>query len=382
METPARALKSVGSSPDLLSKSSTTTTASVLSDELLIALCGPVGSPIHKVASLFAAILTDRYGYEVKPSIRLSQLIQEHTESVPDKPMFERINRLIELGNNLRQQYGASVLADLAISKIALDREQAKEKSGVQRYEPKRRVCYIIDSIKNQEEYDALRQVYRDMLYFVGVYSPVPVREKNLLEMGMSLPEVYTLIDRDSGEEIAHGQSVRTTFPLADFFLRVDSAVDKPLTQKIERFLALIFNSEVITPSAAETAMYAAASAAGNSACLSRQVGAALTDAAGAILALGWNDVPKAGGGLYEFTPDDPIGEKDKRCMNLDGGKCFNDFEKHAIIEQIVDELRSKDIITAANKSKAVDAIKTSKIKDLIEFSRSVHAEMQAIIQR
>jgi hypothetical protein len=236
METPARALKSVGSSPDLLSKSSTTTTASVLSDELLIALCGPVGSPIHKVASLFAAILTDRYGYEVKPSIRLSQLIQEHTESVPDKPMFERINRLIELGNNLRQQYGASVLADLAISKIALDREQAKEKSGVQRYEPKRRVCYIIDSIKNQEEYDALRQVYRDMLYFVGVYSPVPVREKNLLEMGMSLPEVYTLIDRDSGEEIAHGQSVRTTFPLADFFLRVDSAVDKPLTQKIERF--------------------------------------------------------------------------------------------------------------------------------------------------
>jgi len=145
--------------------------------------------------------------------------------------------------------------------------------------------------------------------------------------------------------------------------------------------LALIFNSEVITPSAAETAMYAAASAAGNSACLSRQVGAALTDAAGAILALGWNDVPKAGGGLYEFTPDDPIGEKDKRCMNLDGGKCFNDFEKHAIIEQIVDELRSKDIITAANKSKAVDAIKTSKIKDLIEFSRSVHAEMQAIIQ-
>jgi deoxycytidylate deaminase len=220
------------------------------------------------------------------------------------------------------------------------------------------------------------------MLYFVGVYSPVPVREKNLLEMGMSLPEVYTLIDRDSGEEIAHGQSVRTTFPLADFFLRVDSAVDKPLTQKIERFLALIFNSEVITPSAAETAMYAAASAAGNSACLSRQVGAALTDAAGAILALGWNDVPKAGGGLYEFTPDDPIGEKDKRCMNLDGGKCFNDFEKHAIIEQIVDELRSKDIITAANKSKAVDAIKTSKIKDLIEFSRSVHAEMQAIIQR
>lgn len=379
METSARPLKAVTQGHDLFSKPSTTTTASTLSDELVIALCGPIGSPIHKVASLFGSVLADRYGYEAKPVIRLSDIIQEHTESVPEKPMFDRINRLIGLGNELREQYGASVLADLAIARIAMDREDAKQKSGGERYEPKRRVCHIIDSIKNKEEYDALRQVYRDMLYFVGVYSPVPLREKNLLDTGMSLANVYSLIDRDSGEEIAHGQSVRNTFPLSDFFLRVESPVDKPLNQKIERFLALIFNTEVVTPSAAETAMYSAASAAGNSACLSRQVGAALTDKAGSILAIGWNDVPRAGGGLYEFEVDDPLGEKDKRCMNLDGGKCFNDLEKHAIIERVVEDLGK--IIKPGSKAEAVEVISRSKVDDLIEFSRSVHAEMTAIIQ-
>jgi deoxycytidylate deaminase len=57
--------------------------------------------------------------------------------------------------------------------------------------------------------------------------------------------------------------------------------------------------SRVITPTRSETAMYAAASTAGNSACLSRQVGAAVTDESGEVLAIGWNDVPRPFGDLY-----------------------------------------------------------------------------------
>jgi deoxycytidylate deaminase len=55
----------------------------------------------------------------------------------------------------------------------------------------------------------------------------------------------------------------------------MDSSTDTQLTGRVERFLHLILGTKIITPTLNETAMYAAASAAGNSACLSRQVGAA-----------------------------------------------------------------------------------------------------------
>jgi deoxycytidylate deaminase len=127
--------------------------------------------------------------------------------------------------------------------------------------------------------------------------------------------------------------------------------------------------------------MYFAASAAGNSACLSRQVGAAITDKAGEVIAVGWNDVPKVGGNLYMADPEDPLSSKDQRCWNLEGGICFNDEEKKLISEVLVDELTRAGAISEENKGLAIRAIaQNSKIKNLIEFSRSVHAEMHAII--
>jgi len=53
-------------------------------------------------------------------------------------------------------------------------------------------------------------------------------------------------------------------------------------------------------PEKDEQGLYYADAAATSSACLSRQVGAAIMDGGGNILAVGKNDVPKAGGGLYD----------------------------------------------------------------------------------
>jgi deoxycytidylate deaminase len=265
--------------------------------ELVIALCGPIGSPLHKVAAAIKSRLEDEFAYEFCEIIRLSQLIEKYGTKAPEKPGFERIKALIDSGDALREKYGPSILAELAVNKIAIERSKDKEKAGSERFPP-RRVCHIIDSIKNQEELDVLKLVYRDMLYFVGVYSPLPARVKALEKGGMKQSEIFSLIDRDSGEELAHGQTVRDTFPLADFFLRIDSDTDTQIKYRVERFIQLILGSKVLTPTYAETAMYAAASAAGNSACLSRQVGAAVCDGEGEVLAVGWNDVPQFEGGF------------------------------------------------------------------------------------
>jgi len=350
--------------------------------ELVIALCGPIGSPMHEVANTIAFMLKDFFGYEKCEKIRLSAFIDQYAEkvemSISSKPEFDRINDQINAGNKLREKYGNSVLAELAVNAIRLDRESHKESGRDENYKP-RRVCHIIDSIKNQEELDLLRMVYREMLYVVGVFSPLEQREDNLKKRGLDVHDIYQLIDRDSGEESESGQTVRDTFPQSDFFLRMDSGTDTQLQQEVRRFLDLILGTKLITPTHEESAMYMAASAAANSACLSRQVGAAVTTAEGEVLATGWNDVPKCGGGLYVSWKGDPNGTDDHRCWNHGGGKCFNHEQKVSFANHLLESL--KEIIPDEKRDQARKAIvSSSKLKGLIEFSRSIHAEMHAIL--
>lgn len=349
--------------------------------ELVIALCGPIGSPIRKIADALKQQLEADFSYKKCSIIRLSSLIEDYTESAEGCSPYKRIEHLIQHGDSLRKKYGASVLAELAISQIALNRQKEKSGSNDPNYTPNR-VCHIIDSIKNQEELETLKLVYRDMLYFVGVYSPLPARVRALEKQGMEQSEIFELIDRDSGEEFGHGQTVRDTFPQADFFLRVDADTDTQVASRVERFLHLTLGTKVITPTYSETAMYLAASAAGNSACLSRQVGASLTDNTGNVISVGWNDVPKFGGNLYMSNPQvDPNGDEDKRCWNLDGGTCFNDLEKRQMSELLVKTLADNDIIGQDKRETALQlVVKNSKVSDLIEFSRSIHAEAHAIL--
>ena len=278
--------------------------------EIVIALCGPIGSPIHAIAEALRDRLLRDFSYDSCHIIRLSKCIEEHTEPAGPLSPLERVRHLIDRGDQLRKKHGASILAELAVSQIALHRQSEKSPPDIERHTP-RRVCHIVDSIKNQEELDILKLAYRDMLYFVGVYSPLPARVRALEKAGMMQPGVYDLIDLDSGEEFAHGQTVRDTFPQADFFLRVDTDTDSQVESRVERFLHLIMGTKVLTPTYSEKAMYLAASAAGNSACLSKQVGACLTDKEGNVIAVGWNDVPKFGGNLYEANPKTTLTAKE-----------------------------------------------------------------------
>lgn len=350
--------------------------------ELVIALCGPIGSPLHDVAAALENKLLTTFDYQKCTKIRMSSLISDFAEKVekniPEKPGFEKIQAQIDVGNDLRAKYGAGVLAELAVNAIRLDREIHKANTGTTAHAP-RRICHIIDSVKNQEELDLLRMVYREMLYVVGVFSPLDQREGNLKLKGLDSAQVYRLIDRDSGEESETGQTVRDTFPQSDFFLRMDSGTDSQLTRRVERFLNLILGTEIITPTLNESAMYAAATAAANSACLSRQVGAAVTTSEGEVISTGWNDVPRMGGGLYLADALDPSGDGDKRCWNRGGGKCFNDEEKGLFADQLMDTL--SQFIPDEKAADARIAISSfGKLRGLIEFSRSIHAEMHAIL--
>lgn len=64
------------------------------------------------------------------------------------------------------------------------------------------------------------------------------------------------------------------------------------LHQQLVRYVALILRPGLVTPTADERCMQLAFVAKLNSGCISRQVGAAITDSSFSIKAVGWNDVP------------------------------------------------------------------------------------------
>ena len=361
--------------------------------EIVVALCGPLGTPLHDVAKIFQDLLRGQdYGYKHVDIIRLSDEIRE----MASLPHEADIAALIKAGNDLREKHGRAILVQRAIRRISLNRQRKSEGQADVSHQPKlfadepsdvviptpiEWTCHIIDSIKNEEELELLRFVYGDMLHIVGVYAPIEQRIARLQKKISKPEQIHTLINRDSGEEQDHGQQVQDTFPHSDFFLRVDAGTDSQLTSRVRRFLDLMLGTRIITPTIAERAMYAASSAAMNSACLSRQVGAALTSASGELIATGWNDVPRAFGGLYEIQDLRASADDDHRCYNKDGGKCFNDEEKDLIARTVIDKMIAKGIVDEGKAEEAVKLIRhDSQLRSLIEFSRAVHAEMHALL--
>lgn len=363
-----------------LERSSTSLVESTHTDELVIALCGPIGTPLHDVALGIGESLREVFGYQIE-NVRLSTFIEEFAQRegdpAPATPV-QRRSMLIRRGHEMRVRFGPEVLAELAVKQIRMSRELAGRDPTSREFVP-RRVCHIVHSIKSPQELELLRAVYREVVYTVGVFSPLAQRKLRLQREGFDEAGLSELMDPESGAEVAEGLAVDETFPLCDYFLRSDGDTRAKVRSRVERFLHLILGTRVITPTRMETAMHAAASAAGNSACLSRQVGAAVTDGEGEILAIGWNDVPRPFGGLYVSNLlEDPHGRMDERCWN-NGGKCHNDEEKDALSAHVMKALTP--FIPETHRAAATAAVfHDRKLRSLLEFSRAVHAEMHALL--
>jgi deoxycytidylate deaminase len=117
------------------------------------------------------------------------------------------------------------------------------------------------------------------------------------------------------------------------------------------------------------------------SACLSRQVGAALVDAAGNVIATGTNEVPKAGGGVYGESFEGV--EVDDRCAfrrTADKRFCNNTREQNKIIDELIGDIQELSVLPIDRKKALAADLRATRIGSLLEFSRAVHAEMDALL--
>ncbi|MFO0812649.1 MAG: dCMP deaminase family protein [Gemmatales bacterium] len=152
------------------------------------------------------------------------------------------------------------------------------------------------------------------------------------------------------------------------------------LRHDITRIVSLWFGDPYVTPTFDEHAMFMAFASALRSADMSRQVGAVVTIDS-QILSTGANDCPKAQGGLYWPNRDLTT----RRICDTPNGRDYmrkagdsNRAEQLEIIDRIVERL--KIAIPAADEAKVRSLLDESPLRDLTEYGRVVHAEMEALL--
>lgn len=360
-----------------------------LSEELVIALVGPIASGSTATADLIQDLLGSEFDYKVF-RYKLSDVIKQDAEKVgidigEQISFANRIDKHQTAGDSLRKRLGNGYLASRIVSAIAKNRNdndgfQQPGDGGGKKIAKQKRWVHIIDSIKHPEELKILKQTYGDVFWLFGVFAPLQVRKERLKDQLVSEVDATNIINRDYSENEKHGQKVKDVFHQSDFFIRNDSQSKERLERDIQRFLEVMFGSPQRTPTKDESSMYSAYAEACRSACLSRQVGAAVVDETGNLIGLGRNDVPKTNGGLYEANePNAPT--TDSRCYAWKNRQCHNDARKDKLYRDIFAQLKSNNLLKE-NSSEAgvIEAVKSTDVKSLIEYSRAVHAEMDAII--
>ncbi|PZP98253.1 MAG: deoxycytidylate deaminase [Variovorax paradoxus] len=366
-------------------------------NELIFAVVGPVGSGTSFVANALSGLVSTNLNATNIIMIKASDIISAHLgpevlAQIPKEDKLARAMRFQDAGDQIREGDEARLAAMIA-SKIKKERAKIKAPDIHDAKEKSPPTVYIIDSLKHPTEVELLRGIYREAFCLIGVVCEEKTRKARLQEekCRRSTPEqVERFMSRDEDEDLAHGQKVSSTFHLADFFVdntpsRLDAdGAENPdwiVNEKLGRLIDILSGTRIIRPEAAETGMFHAKGAQLKSSCLSRQVGASLMDARGTVISTGTNEVPMAGGGLYgsgvgslgHGSDDEP----DHRCFRTNK-YCSNTKTQQTIISEIIESI--PELKNSANQKDIQKQLKSSALGRLLEFSRAVHAEMDALL--
>jgi deoxycytidylate deaminase len=362
--------------------------------ELVIGLVGPIGSGLSSVVDVLRERLNPyRYTAEV---IKISRTFRSMAgyEKLPTGPRTRAFyDAYMTAGDELRsslKRLDAAVL--LALPQIS---EVRKRRSGASR-QPADGTVFVVDSLKTPEEVALLRAIYGNRTVILSAYASEDRRRAQLeheLADAAGSPDItrhsseaVEIINRDYVEAAVNpnGQNVSQTFPLADYFLDCDRS--DSIESEVSRFLRLLFAHPAESPNRDEYGMYLARASGLRSASMSRQVGVAIATVDGEVIALGCNEVPKAGGGQY-WTGDMP--DAREVALGFDSSESIKERVIRSTIKGLVDlgwrppgatDLSTvKEIQELTEKGASALPRAGLPMYEPLEFYREVHAEMAAI---
>ena len=355
--------------------------------ELFLGLIAPIGINLDAVEDALTRSF-ERVAYATN-KVRLTSIFNDlpHSYDVDHKNKYERYEKLIKAGDKLCKDTGRKdIFALYGIE--SLKRFGSRDNND----DVPSEVVHVFRQIKRPDEITTLKEVFGRNVLFVACYSSKADRTENLIKKllktnrGMNRTQLESMalqimaIDEDE-REIPTGQRVTDCYHHADFVL--DCTDTAKLSKSIDRLVDIYFGHPFISPSKDEYCSYFANAASYRSLDLSRQVGAAIFSDSCEVIALGCNEVPKAGGGTY--WNDSEYDYRDYALGYDSNQQVKQDMARDALVRLQSSWLQEKyrSLSPERLSYQALEAndapLKGSMISDVIEYGRMVHAEMNAI---
>jgi deoxycytidylate deaminase len=350
-----------------------------MSYNIVIGLAGPYGAGCSSLAEDLTRIIKDLPNCVVE-KIHVASIINNLSglNIAGELTASDRRRKLQRAGTELRLKdpdlVGNFIVTEIYKRGLELESEKKLLNKDI--------VFFIVDSLKNFHELKILKNTYLNEFFFLFVHANKESRWRRMKDYKSWLDKErvdFEECDSIDGDEKGvklevgdAGQQVGRLSAFADYYI-VNNENRQKLQEEAERFIDLLLGDSKNQPTFHERSMHLAFSASNRSYCLSKQVGAAIVDKKGNILGIGFNDVPKAGGGLY--TQED---ENDKRCYMVGDRRCINDTNKEERFNEIAEQFHK--LYPTIEKKEAYKIISSSSFKQATEYCRAVHAEMEALL--
>lgn len=236
---------------------------------------------------------------------------------------------------------------------------------------------FVLDSIRNEMEAVFFRERF-SAFYLLSVNTDDEVRKSRLVSNDLGDEKITALDQREypnalSSYDAFSKINIQRCIEIADIHLTNNSGVEE-ISNQIVTYLSLILKPGLVPPTAHERMMQVAYTAKFNSGCISRQVGAVISDTNHSVKSVGWNNSPCGQVSCALRSTEDLKKERDSEA--------FSEYEKND--EGFKNKLQElfPNKIEGLPKSycfkKVINKINDDKNQ---VHTRSLHAEENAMMQ-
>lgn len=253
----------------------------------------------------------------------------------------------------------------------------------------------VIDALRNPFEILYFRERY-SAFYLMSVNTTEQIRHRKLFEKGLRVEEIKKIDDGEKLNKDGNRTEIENRYQFididacissSDIFLTHDgtpAGQNYELVNQVFTYLSLIFHPGLVPPSPLERVMQVAYTAKLNSGCLSRQVGAVVTNNKYSVQSIGWNttaegQTPCSIRSLYDLSEQED-------------SEAFSNYEKNDTeFNHFINLLSSKYKKINTDQLKGLTltycfkdvytTIKSQKEQGNQVHTRSLHAEENAFLQ-
>lgn len=354
----------------------------------------------------------DQAHLEVKEFLSLPEQSIKELEIKKERAFEIYFEYLPNFSNQLRRALqGITQSAYTALYQTAGDNIRASGKANIRQFDPKNiynfansinkvikvarykaklegKPCLIvIDAIRNPYEALYLRERYADF-YLMSVNTDNKNRLEHLRSSHKFSDEQIKRLDEKEypkklkGDAKFTSQNIQKCIELSDIHInnpRENRFGDSELAAQLAWYVSLMLHPGLVMPTATESCMQIAYSVKKNSGCISRQVGAVVSDAFNSVKAVGWNNTPQGQVPCLLRCAE--------HLLNGVDSVAYSDYEKNDIEFRTNIQEKFGPIISIAKQEGRTTAYCFKDIQNEIEneknqvHTRSLHAEENAFLQ-